>query len=61
MQLRQAHFIREIEFSGFGKFLFSKTKSSRKIKNMQNKLEAGNVKEETMEVNVSIFKSWTNG
>ena len=46
---KAAHVHNEIEFSGFGKFLFSKTKTKRKIMNMEKKLEEGRVREEDME------------
>lgn len=42
---KAAYTCKEIEFSGFGKFLLSRPKLLRKIQNMENKLAAGNVKE----------------
>ena len=46
---KATHIHKEIEFSGFGKFLFSTPKAKRKIANMERKLEEGKVKEEDME------------
>ena len=46
---KATHIHNEIEFSGFGKFLFSTPKAKRKIANMERKLEEGKVKEEDME------------
>lgn len=46
---KATHMHKEIEFSGFGKFLFSTPKAKRKIANMERKLEEGKVKEEDME------------
>lgn len=43
---KAARIYNEIEFSGWGKFWLSKTKTRRKIVNMEKKLEEGRVKED---------------